>query len=306
MSCSTRFTGPCVGNRSNTAMDCVAISPIFVSHGSPTTALEPGAAGEFMRRLGPAIDAVFGPPKAIVAPSAHTLEPAPVLLAAARHDAVHDFAGFDDAPYGLRYDACGAAARATEAAEPLRAAGIEAATLPRGGLDHGMWTPLRYMWPAADVQVLPLAWVPDGQPRRLFEFGAALAPLARRGVLILGTGSITHNLRRAFAGAPRGSAESAEIPQSAAFRAWWHARCQARDWDALFDYRRAAPHAVDMHPGDEHLLPWFVTAGAGGTAAAPLRLHAGVTCGCLGMDGYAFGRTAERLGNALRPAGASS
>ena len=76
-------------------------------------------------------------------------------------------------------------------------------------------------------------------------------------------------------------------------------RAAARDWDALFAYRERAPHAVDMHPTDEHLLPWFVAAGAGGREAAPLRLHASVTLGSLGMDAYAFGTGAPTLAAGL-------
>ena len=275
------------------------ISPIFISHGSPMTALEPRAAGAFMQRLGPAIDAAFGRPKAVLAVSAHTLARAPLLLAAARHAAVYDFGGFDDALYTLRYDASGAPALALQVQSMLQQAGFDAQCADHGGLDHGIWTPLRYMWPQAEVPVLPLAFVPDWSPHRLFDFGAALAPLADQGVLVLGSGSITHNLRRVFAQGLRSDADAPEIAESAAFREWMRARGAARDWDALFDYRRLAPHALDMHPSDEHLLPWFVAAGAGGRDAAALRLHASQTHGSLGMDAYAFGPAAPRLQQAL-------
>ena len=76
-------------------------------------------------------------------------------------------------------------------------------------------------------------------------------------------------------------------------------RSAERDWDSLFAYRSRAPHAADMHPTDEHLLPWFVAAGAGGRDAAPQRLHDAVTYGCLGMDAYAFGPQAALLKQAL-------
>ena len=274
-------------------------SPMFISHGSPLMALQPREAGAFMQRLGPAIDAAFGRPKAVLAVSAHTLARTPLLLAAARHEAVYDFGGFDDALYTLRYDAPGAPALAAQAEALLRERGIEVQRIEQGGLDHGIWTPLRYMWPQADVPVLPLAFVPDWSPRRLFDFGAALAPLAAEGVLIMGTGSITHNLRRVFAGGLRADPGGPEIAESAAFRGWFAHESRRRDWDALFDYRRQAPHAVDMHPSDEHLLPWYVAAGAGGREAAPLRLHDSLTYGCLGMDAYAFGPGAERLQDAL-------
>lgn len=275
------------------------LSPIFISHGSPMTALQPRAAGAFMQRLGPAIDATFGRPKAVLAVSAHTLARAPVLLAAARHEAVYDFGGFDDRLYTLRYDAPGAPALATQVQALLHAAGFDAQCADHGGLDHGIWTPLRYMWPQADVPVLPLAFVPDWSPRRLFDFGAALAPLAAAGVLIMGTGSITHNLRRFFAEGLRSNVDAPEIAESAAFREWMRQRGAARDWEALFDYRRLAPHAVDMHPTDEHLLPWHVAAGAGGREHAALRLHDSLTHGLLAMDAYAFGPAAPRLQQAL-------
>jgi 4,5-DOPA dioxygenase extradiol len=284
-------------------MDTNAPSPIFISHGSPMTALEPRAAGAFMQELGPAIDAAFGRPKAIVAISAHTLARAPVLLAAPRHEAVYDFGGFDDRLYTLRYDAPGAPALATQVEALLRDAGIEAHRAEQGGLDHGIWTPLRYMWPDADIPVLPLAFVPTWSPRQLFDFGAALAPMKAQGVLIMGTGSITHNLRRVFAGGLNADADAPEIAESAAFRQWLHRASSGRDWDALFDYRRQAPHARDMHPTDEHLLPWYVAAGAGGRDTPPLRLHDSLTFGSLGMDAYAFGPAAARLQAALpRPA----
>jgi 4,5-DOPA dioxygenase extradiol len=271
-------------------MDRPSLSPIFVSHGSPMIALEPRAAGAFLQRLGPAVDAAFGRPQAILAISAHTLAHAPSLLAAARHEAVYDFGGFDDKLYTLRYDAPGAPALADQVESLLRAAGIDAQRLGQGGLDHGIWTPLRYMWPDADVPVLPLAFVPSWSPHRMFALGEALAPLATQGVLIVGSGSITHNLQRVFAGGMR-DADRAATPESTAFRDWFAQRGAAADWDALLDYRRQAPSA-------EHLLPFYVAAGAAGRQPA-LRVHASLTYGDLGMDAYAFGASAPRLQRAL-------
>jgi len=273
---------------------------IFVSHGSPMIALEPGAAGAFMQRLGPAIDATYGRPKAIVAISAHTAARAPVLLAAPRHEAIYDFGGFDPKLFTLRYDAAGAPALAERVAGLMGAAGLPVQLSPEGGLDHGNWTALRYLYPDADVPILPLAFVPSQSPAQQFALGAALAPLAAEGVLVLGSGSMTHNLRRVFAGGLRAVVDQPEIAESAAFRHWFVDRSAARDWDALFAYRAKAPHAVEMHPTDEHLLPWYVAAGAGGREAAPLRLHDSVTYGCLAMDAYAFGPQAAGLAAGLR------
>ena len=224
-----------------------------------------------------------------------------MLLAGPRHEAIYDFGGFDPKLRTLRYDAPGAPALAPRVAALLAAAGIEVQTsASESGLDHGAWTALRYLYPAADIPMLPLAFVLDASPAQQFALGAALAPLAAEGVLVLGSGSITHNLRRVFAGGLHAAAEQPEIPESAGFRAWMQARAEARDWDALFDYRRLAPHAVDMHPTDEHLLPWYVAAGAGGRGAAPVRLHDSATFGSLGMDAYAFGAPAPHLAASLQ------
>jgi 4,5-DOPA dioxygenase extradiol len=277
-----------------------ALPSIFVSHGSPMIALEPGEAGAFMQRLGPAVDAAFDRPKAIVSVSAHTAARTPVVLAAARHSAVYDFGGFDPKLYTLRYDAPGDPVLAARILGLLQANGIAARSVPEGGLDHGAWTALRYIYPAADIPIVPLAFVPSDSPAQQFALGEALAPLAEEGVLVLGSGSITHNLRRVFSGGSlHPDKAQPEIPESAAFRRWIADRAAARDWDALFAYRSQAPHAVDMHPTDEHLLPWYVAAGAGGRSAAPIRIHDSATMGSLGMDAYAFGPSAEALAEQL-------
>jgi 4,5-DOPA dioxygenase extradiol len=268
--------------------------PLYISHGSPMTALEPREAGAFMQRLGPGIRQRFGTPKAVLAISAHSLTREPVLLAAARHAAVYDFGGFPDELYTLRYDAPGAPDLAPRVHALLDAAGIKSLISPEGGLDHGIWTPLRYMFPDADIPVLPLAWPPRTSAASLMALGEALAPLAEEGILIMGSGSITHNLRRVFAGG-RLNADQPPTPESSAFREWFVQRSAARDWAALSNYRHEAPHAVLMHPTDEHLLPWYVAAGAGGRAATPLRIHDSLTFGDLGMDAYAFGPQAAAL-----------
>ena len=266
---------------------------LYLSHGSPMIALEPRAAGAFMQRLGPAIDAAYGRPKAVLVVSAHSLRREPVLLAAPRHAAVHDFGGFDPRLYEMRYDAPGAPALAARVEGLLQAAGIAVHRVDEGGLDHGIWTPLRYVYPDADVPVLPLAWPPNWSPAQLYALGRALAPLADEGVLIVGSGAITHNLRRVFAGGGLHPVDSPATPESTAFRDWFAARTAAGDWPALFDYRARAPHAALMHPSDEHLLPFFVAAGAGGGAGR--RVHASLEFGDLGMDAYAFGPQATAL-----------
>jgi 4,5-DOPA dioxygenase extradiol len=275
----------------------LAYPPSFVSHGSPMIALEPREAGAFMQQFGAGLSARQGPPRAVLVASAHTLTREPVLLAAPAHSAVYDFGGFDPRLSTLRYDAPGAPAVAEEAAALIRAAGLPAHVAPdAAGLDHGIWTALRYLLPPqpdgrAPVPVLPLGWPPNWAPAHLFDLGRALAPLVATGVWVLGSGSITHNLRRVFAGGLMPATDAPVTPESKAFRDWFAARSAAADWPALFNYRREAPHAVLMHPTDEHLLPLFVAAGAAAASGAAVRgerVHSSHTHGDLGMDAYVF------------------
>lgn len=288
--------------RVNNGRTMPTLPALFVSHGSPMTALEPGAAGAFMQALGPAIERLFGRPQAVLAVSAHTLARRHVLLAGAQQPAVYDFSGFPDALYRLRYDATGAPTLAPRVALLMQAAGLAVQVLDQGGLDHGIWTPLRYAWPAADMPVLPLSFNPQDNPDALWALGQALAPLADEGVLILASGSLTHNLRLLAGTAGRPAVAAPEQPECAAFRAWVAERAAARDWTALRDYRRLAPHAALMHPSDEHWLPFYVAAGVGGETAVPQRLHAGLTYGVLAMDSWAFGPAAGALMQEIRAA----
>jgi len=282
------------------------LPPTFLSHGSPMTALDGREAGAFWATLGATLgDGLLreGPmPRRVLAVSAHSLTREPVLLGAAHHEAVYDFGGFDPQLHTLRYDAPGAPALAERVQALLRDAGLPVHRVDEGGLDHGIWVPLRFALPAADVPVLPLAWPPDWSPARLFALGEALAPLAGEDVWIVGSGSITHNLPRVFGSGLRPPVDQPATPESTAFRDWWAARSAEADWPALFDYRRQAPFAELMHPSDEHLLPWFVAAGAGGRLHGAVRVHQSLTYGDLGMDAYAFGAAAERLGALLTKA----
>jgi 4,5-DOPA dioxygenase extradiol len=284
---------------SNVGMNTFA--PLFLSHGSPMTALEPREAGAFMQHLGATIRQQQGAPKAVLVISAHSLTREPALLAAAQHQAVYDFGGFDPRLNQLLYNAPGAPALAPRVARLLQAAGLPVHTLNQGGLDHGIWTPLRFMFPQADVPVLPLAWPPQWTPQQLFTLGQALAPLADEGVLIIGSGSITHNLQRVFAGGGLHPADGPATPESTAFRDWFAQQGAQAHWPQLLDYRAQAPHAVLMHPSDEHLLPFFVAAGAGGHHPA-LRVHSSLVFGELGMDAYAFGSGAATLQTSLQTA----
>ena len=275
-----------------------ALPTLFLSHGSPMIAIEPGEAGAFMRRLGPRIDATFGRPQAIVVMSPHTSSRIPQVMAAEQHTTLHDFGGFPPALYALRYDAPGDVARTRQVTALLKQAGIDADMSSPGGLDHGIWTVLMHLYPACDVPVVPVSLTPRSTPAQLMAMGAALSTLRQDGVLVVGSGSLTHNLQRFFhRPTPVDAPEEAD---SAAFRAWVAKQTAAGDWPALLDYRHQAPHAVAMHPTDEHWLPFYFAAGAACEAgeACPhqaLRLHGSVTHGHLAMDAHGFGEGAELL-----------
>jgi 4,5-DOPA dioxygenase extradiol len=195
--------------------------------------------------------------RAILMLSAHWGTAQPVASIATRPETIHDFYGFPRALYELRYPAPGAPELGARAAELLSANGVPAATTDYG-LDHGAWVPLLLMFPEADVPVAQLSIQPRLDAAHHYRVGRALRALRDEGVMIVGSGQITHNLRAADFGARPEDAD----PRVTEFTDWFEARLAERDIDALLDYRRRAPHAVLMHPTDEHLLPVFSALGA--------------------------------------------
>jgi 4,5-DOPA dioxygenase extradiol len=262
-------------------MDTHASLPsLYVSHGSPMTALQPGATGARLAELAQALPR----PKAIVIASAHWLARAPRVGGAAQPETVHDFHGFPPELYRLRYPAPGAPATAAKAMELLDRAGLAPQLDPQRGLDHGAWVPLQLLYPAADIPVVPLSIQPELGPAHQYAVGRALAPLREQGVLVIGSGSITHNLHDLRSGY---SAER-EAPYVRPFIGWIEQKLATGDVDALLDYRRQAPFAQRAHPTDEHLLPLFVALGAAGDGANAQRIDAGIDLGFLAMDIYRF------------------
>jgi 4,5-DOPA dioxygenase extradiol len=258
---------------------------LFISHGSPMTALHPGAVGVRLAELA----AQLPRPRAIVMASAHWLTRQPAVGAAARPETIHDFGGFPQALFDIQYPAPGDPALADDVARRLEAAGLPAVIDPQRGLDHGAWVPLRLLYPQADIPVVPLALQPLQGPAHQFALGRALAPLREQGVLLIGSGSITHNLhdfREYHAGG--------EAPYVRPFIEWVEQRLDADDTAALLDYRRQAPFAERAHPTDEHLQPLHFAMGAAGEG--PLgaqRIDAGIDAGMLAMDIYRFNGAAH-------------
>ncbi len=240
------------------------------------TALTDSPARDFLRGLG----ALLPRPRAILMASAHWETADPCLSAPAANETIHDFYGFPKPLYALTYPAPPAPALAA------RAAALIGGTVRARGLDHGAWVPLLLAWPEADIPVAQISVQTALGPAHHLALGAALAPLREEGVLIIGSGSFTHDLRRFRGGMDIAAPEMADV---AAFSAWMDEKILAGDWTALDHYRARAPFAAEEHPTEEHLLPLYVAMGAGGAGAKIERLHSSVEFGFLRMDAYRFG-----------------
>ena len=254
---------------------------IFVPHGAPTFALRPGAAGEALVAAANGLPR----PRAIIVISAHWDSERPTVGFADRPETIHDFWGFPEELYALRYPATGCREGAEAVVQAIKAAGLPVLRDETRGLDHGAWLPLRLMFPNADVPVIPLSIQSHAGPEQAYRLGLALAPLAASGFLVIASGNLTHNLRdfqRAF---HNGGQTPAYVRE---FTDWLAERLAAKDLPALLDYRKLAPGALQAHPTDEHLLPLFVALGAAGPDAEAQRLHAGIDEYVIAMDAYTF------------------
>ena len=223
---------------------------LFLAHGAP-----PLLDDELWMRALSGWARSFPRPGSILVCSAHW-ERTPVTLSATGPvPLVYDFAGFDEKYTRVRYPAPGAPELAGRVRQLLAGAGSESAESARG-LDHGAWVPLIPMYPRADVPVLQMS-LPTLEPAALLALGRALAPLRDEGVLIGGSGFLTHNLRALDA------RPNPPTPGWAAdFDAWTAAALARRDLGLLLDYRSRAPGVRQALPTHEHFVPLFVALGA--------------------------------------------
>jgi 4,5-DOPA dioxygenase extradiol len=266
-------------------------SVLFVAHGSPMFAIEPGAAGAALHSLAKQL----ARPRAVLVISPHWETQQPTMgtteaVADHRLETIHDFGGFDPLLYEIQYPASGSPQDAQEVMEALQTAGIPATTDPRRGLDHGAWVPLRYLFPSADVPVVPLSIQHHGGPVHAYRVGQALAPLAEQGWLIVASGNITHNLRD-WQKASGGMGIDTSYAQR--FSDWIAQQLEARNIEALLDYRQQHPDAEQAQPRDEHLLPLFTALGAAGPNTLPCVIHRGVVEHVISMDSYIIGMRAS-------------
>ncbi|MFY0731436.1 DODA-type extradiol aromatic ring-opening family dioxygenase [Pseudomonas sp. NFX15] len=251
---------------------------LYISHGSPMLALEPGASGPALARL----SAEMPKPKAIVMVSAHW-ESNELLVSGNPHpETWHDFGGFPKALFEVQYPAPGDPQLAAQVVDLLKIAGLPVRIDSNRPFDHGVWVPMSLMYPQADIPIVQVSLPTRAGPALQTRVGHALASLRERDVLLIGSGSITHNLRELDWHAGPESVE----PWALSFRDWMIEKLAANDEAALHDYRAQAPNAVRNHPSDEHLLPLYFARAAGGPFGI---VHQGFTMGALGMDIYRFG-----------------
>lgn len=244
-------------------------------------AVEPGILGPRLGQAGRSLPR----PRAILVLSPHWMSHRLEVTTAQAPETVHDFGGFPRVLYTLQYPAPGAPGVAAEVITQLARHGLQAVGNDHNGLDHGAWVPLMHMYPEADIPVIQLTQPAIPSPLALLELGRALAPLREQGILIIGSGSITHNLYE-FRRTDKGE------PYAQEFADWIWQRIDDGDLDTLLDYRAKAPSAERAHPTDEHLLPLYFALGAAGEDwRSATRLDGGVTDGVLSMDSFVFGST---------------
>jgi len=253
---------------------------LFISHGAPTFALEPGRLGPQLVAAGEALPR----PQAVLVVSPHWMTREVRVATTEAPATVHDFGGFDRALYRIQYPAPGHPELAARTTEVLRAAGWHAEADEQQGLDHGAWVPVRFLYPEADVPVFQVSLPFTLSPQQAYALGQALAPLRDEGVMIVGSGSMTHNLHEF-----RLAGDGHEAQYAREFADWVRAAIEARDDARLVDTLALAPHAQRAHPTPEHFLPLLVAAGAAAGEPEVEPLEGGITYGVLSMDSYLFG-----------------
>ena len=251
----------------------------FISHGAPTFALEPGKLGARLESMGKGLSGV----EAVLVVSPHWQTECVKVMADKAPATRHDFGGFPQPLYELQYPARGHPQFAVEATRLLAEAGFEASLDDGRGLDHGAWVPLLHLLPATDIPVFQVSMPHTLDATGALHLGRALAPLRQRGVLILGSGSMTHNLYEFRLPATN---EAAYVRE---FTAWVRQAVLADAADTLADYRRLAPHATRAHPTEEHFLPLLIAVGANAGESAARTIADEITYGVLSMESYAWG-----------------
>jgi 4,5-DOPA dioxygenase extradiol len=259
-----------------------ALPSFYLSHGSPLDALVFGESEQ--QRLDEL--AKYPQPKAILIMSPHWFTGGIKLTSSLQPETIHDFYGFPDELFAIQYPAKGDLELAIYAQSLLTFAGYEVELDAQRGLDHGVWAPLRHLYPEADIPVVALSMPRTSTPESLYKMGYALRSLRQEGVLVIGSGSTTHNLRDVR---QPGQPEYVTV-----FTDWLKTRLEKRELATLLNYRSVAPYAQAAHPTDEHLIPLYFALGAAGDEWINLKhMNNEVRHSAIAMDSWMFGINAE-------------
>ena len=258
------------------------VPALYVSHGAPLFAVDAGETGPALTRWGQGLRAQFPALRGVVIMSPHWMARTPQVMTSAQPATWHDFGGFPPALYQLQYPAPGAPALAQEVLALLQAAGVAAQGDAGRPFDHGAWVPLMHLFPEADLPVVQVALPVGAGPAEVYAMGAALRDLRSQGVLVMGSGSMTHNLAEFFGG------EREPAPYVLEFSRWIESALERGDLKALLNYRSLAPHAERAHPTDDHFLPLFFALGAAGDDLHANYLSREVMYSMLAMDAFAL------------------
>lgn len=255
----------------------------YISHGSPTLAIDDSLpARHFLKAFRERI--YSEKPSAILMVSGHWDTSEPTVNSVRVNETIYDFGGFPGAMYKLKYPAPGSPQLAQRVKELLTSSGIKYVKEDkRRGLDHGAWVPLMLMYPEADIPVCQLSVQGDRDATYHYNIGKALAPLREEGVLIIGSGATTHNLRALHFG------DAGYIaPWAEEFDTWLKTALLEGRYEDVNHYAEKAPHAKVAHPWPDHFYPLHVAMGAAGENAKAKLIHTSWGLGTLSYSSYQF------------------
>jgi 4,5-DOPA dioxygenase extradiol len=256
---------------------------LFVSHGAPTAALDRGPYAAALRRFGEQLTGAARP-SAIAVVSAHWQVRGLIgVTGAPRPETIHDFFGFPEPLYRLRYDVPGDPRLAARIAARLSGAGVPAMVDPARGLDHGAWVPLRLALPEASIPVVQVA-LPAVPPEALLGLGEALRPLRDEGVLLVASGGLVHNLGAVDFDNPDGP----PVAWAAEFDRWAWERAGLQEREALARWRLLAPHPAQAHPTSDHFDPLLVALGAAWPGERAEPIFDAIAYGSLSLRTFAY------------------
>lgn len=252
---------------------------LFISHGSPMMAVQQSATSDFLVSLGQTLSK----PRAIVVFSAHFDEAHDIVITSGdAPQTIHDFYNFPKALYEIQYPAPGDPKLANTISEYFYKAGIKAVQSAKQGWDHGVWIPLRLMYPAANIPIVQVSINTRLGTKAMYKYGQLLAPLRSDNVLIIGSGGISHNLREIF----KSPATPNRVQMVNEFTHWVEQKLITQNTQALLNYLNEAPNALFNHPTAEHFLPLFAALGSGDGQVE--KIHKDIEMDILALDAYKF------------------